>query len=101
MNEVKENAEEQEFEQELKEFLFNISNRIIYTFGQERKDTIDKIKKEYNMLHTKFKLLSFLYHNSETNSLDERYYIFTRKYYPVLDSCFIILSHYEGEGINS
>lgn len=82
--------EERIFENELKEFLFTLSNKLNY-IGRP----IDQLRKTYDELYNKLILLANKHHDVNTGEFKLEYYMLTRKFFPILKSFEIILSYYE------
>lgn len=81
-------TEEQKYENELKDFLFGIAERIESAGGEKQKDMIRKIREEYNCFCDKLRWMT-----KQNNG--KRYSELVRSYAPVLYSCTVILRFYE------
>ena len=87
--EIRREIEEQKYEDELKDFLFGIADRIESAESVKQKDVIRKIREEYNCFCEELKLL--------IGQNGEMYGELVRSYAPVLYSCTRILRFYEKE----
>lgn len=81
-------TEEQKYENELKDFLFGIADRIESAEPAKQRDVIRKIREEYNCLCEKLRLLI-------SQNDGERYSELIRRHAPVLYRCIVILQFYE------